>query len=79
MYGSNKRIVEQHTKKGGIQKAVSLLERTIKTAQIPNTNERSAKIWFDKDCYRERKFVLESLHRAKETASREDLRQYCNK
>jgi hypothetical protein len=70
-YSSNKRLVEQLIKQGEIQKAVSVLERTIKTAQIPNINERSAKIWFDKDCYRERKFVIESLHRAKETASRE--------
>ncbi|KAJ4437456.1 hypothetical protein ANN_17600 [Periplaneta americana] len=71
------RIVLQEIKEGRIDEALSKLEEHIKQAIVrKEQKKRTAKPWFNQECYKARKAALTALHRARHTQTQEDLRNY---
>ncbi|KAJ4444982.1 hypothetical protein ANN_06781 [Periplaneta americana] len=71
------RIVSQEIKEGRIGEVLSKLEEHIKQAIArKERKKRTAKPWFNQECYEARKAALTALHRARRTQTQEDLRDY---
>jgi hypothetical protein len=66
---------EQLLKENNLDAAANAIENILKMATIP-CRQRRAQIWFDAECYKERKKTLQALHTAKETNRQRDLQDY---
>ena len=64
---------------GHINEATNRIEYLLhKTIIAKPKNQRRAKVWFDADCYKQRKEVIKDLHAAKSTNKQEELTRYNN-
>lgn len=67
--------LQEKIEQNDIDAAAEIMEDIIKGATSPIKKRRSQK-WFDRTCYLERKRVIQALHKARISNSREDLTTY---
>lgn len=66
-----------YIEEGRLNEASLEAETVIRGALVPaRDRERKAKVWFDAECYAQRRSVLQALHNAKATRAAQDFQDY---
>lgn len=68
--------IKDDIQEGLVEEAAQKIQHIINSAQHTKTTARKAKIWFDAECYQERRIVLDLLHQARRSGEPRELQRY---